>query len=155
MITKSKYNEIENFDVELNNSNTNDFILNSNNLSSKIDIHGKLFENFSFDIIVQYKDFLLQSSRYIEFKEEWNYKPAYMSLHIFNNPTLFPLVFYINNVQCARDFSSDKLGGKIRVPSSESMAVLVDVLSKQQKANVITKLIGGTHIMFDQFLIKE
>lgn len=150
----STYNPLESFDIELNNNNIKSDNLNSTNMSRKIKIDGRIFESFSFEVLGLFHDFLKDSSYIYEFKESWNYKPSHMSIELFNNPALFYIVFFLNNVYSARDFHIKNFKNGIIVPSAKGLQTISEALEEFKLTKSEPKILNtGEHVMYDQFLI--
>lgn len=149
----ANYNPLESFDIELNNRNIKAEPLNSTNLTTKLDIDGRIFESFSFEILSMYYEFLKDSSKTYEFQEKWNYKPAHMSIDIFGTPNLFYIVFFLNHTQSSRDFHMKNFKNGLIMPSDTGLKVVAEALEEFQLGKQpAQKLVSGEHIMFDQFL---
>jgi len=149
----STYNELESFDIELNNENLIKGDLNSSNLSTKMKIDGRIFEGFSLDILSIHKDLLLDSAKTEVFKESYNYKPSYLSTKLYGTPVLAYLLLYVNDMSSSRQFHTSNVPtGSILVPSLEAINVLYNNTNLiNSEVLPLDELQDNTKIIYSQF----
>ncbi len=80
------------------------------------DYDGLKMNSFGFYYLSFFNDTLIDNVVEREFKSSWEYKPQYVADEIFNDPRLYHLILFVNNISSIDYFNIKTIGFKLKIP---------------------------------------